>query len=668
MIPNAPRSARTRTRGEWRGKAQLGAERASPNHDRNSPVTQTDALAPPSPGRFALPAWLVRMLRPAPLPVDGTRIVAAMLGIAGPQALAYATGHRDVLALVSTGALCASFSDLTTSYRYRMRRLGLTAVLGAAGFAAGAATSAPWQVIAVVVAVGVLSVLCSRMGDLWAAAGAQMITFCIVATGHGVPARMPLGEIVLWFAAGELLLLALAASTWPFRRTAPARAAVARVFEAALSMFEDPQSPVAARQELTRALNNAHDLLATGGSVARSRVHDRLHLVLSHTTPVVEASVALAHAGVRPPEASLQRLRSIADGVRSGALAPPPTPAESGDEEVRALDDALIDLVDSWRDAQLRSPRMAQQQLGARERFRLWRANTAFGWDGWRAALRLAACLVLAESLTLALGLQQPYWVAMTVALALKPNSGSVFARVTMRAVGTVLGVLLAAGVLSLSPHGWPTVLFLLVMAAALPEALSRHYGLFTAAVTSVVLMLVSQTHLFPQQIPAERLVNSLLGCAIALVVGHLLRPERGPALPRRIAGAVETVSEYLQLSLPGPAGSASTAADERSPLRRRAYRELSDLRAALQQQLLEPGSTRTAEQWWTSVILLERVLDAATERAVLVGQRADDQLQDAQRAVSEMRTTARRLRGSAHVEPADLRRRLDDVYGRISG
>jgi uncharacterized membrane protein YccC len=307
---------------------------------------------------------------------------------------------------------------------------------------------------------------------------------------------------------------------------------------------------------------------------------------------------------------------------------------------------------------------VVQQRLGACERFRLWRANTAFGWDTWRAALRLAACLVLAEGLTLALGLQQPYWVAMTAALALKPNSGSVFARVVLRAIGTVVGVLLAAGLLAIAPHGWLSVLFLVVVAAALPEALSRHYGLFTAAVTSVVLLLISQTHLFPQQIPPERLVNSLLGCGIALVVGHLLWPERGPALPRRIAAAVESVSEYLHLALPE---SAAEPADERSPLRRRAYRELSDLRAALQQQLLEPGSTRIAEQWWTSVILLERVLDAATERAVLNG-RGGDQLQDAQRAVSEMRVTARRLRDSDDVGPADLRARLDDVHARLSG
>lgn len=183
---------------------------------------------------------------------------------------------------------------------------------------------------------------------------------------------------------------------------------MARVFEATLSMFEAPGSSVAARQDLTRALNDAHDILATGGSVARSRVHDRLHLVLSRTTPVVEAAVALAHARVRPPNATLHRLRTIADCVRSGALTPPSAVGEPGSDEVRALDDALVDLVDSWRDAQLRSPQLSQQRLGARERFRLWRANTAFGWDGWHAALRLAVCLVLAEALTLALGLQQP--------------------------------------------------------------------------------------------------------------------------------------------------------------------------------------------------------------------------------------------------------------------
>lgn len=625
-------------------------------------MSQTSTASLNRPRRAHLATWLGRMLRPAPLPVDWTRICAATLAIAGPQAAGLAFGHHDALVLVSTGALCASFSDLTTSYRHRLQRIGLTTVLGAAGFAAGAATATPWQTTAVVVAVSVLSVVCSRMGDLWAASGAQMLTFCIVATGHG-SAQIPLGEEVLYFACGELLLLALAAATWPFRRTAPARAAVARVFEAAVRMFDAEGTD--ARQELTKALNDAQDILATGGSVARSRVYDRLHVVLSHATPAVEASVALAHAGVRPPEATLDHMRTIAGCVRSGALAPARTATESdarGDDRVRALDHALAELVQHWRDARLWSPEMLQQRLGVRERFRLWRANTAFGRSGWHAALRMAVCLALAEGATLALGLDQPYWVAMTVALTLKPNSGSVFARVVLRAVGTVLGVLLAAAVLALVPAGWPTLPFLLVLAAFLPEALSRHYGLFTVVVTSMVLLQLSQSHVFPEQVPAVRLVDSLLGCAIVLVVGHLLWPvERGPALPAQLAAAVESVSEYVQLSL-------AESARERSPLRRRTYRQLSDLRTALQQQLLEPGTNRVAEQWWSSVIALERVVDAATERAVLLHQDGAETLQDTQRTVSAMRTTARRLRTSADVTPQELRRRLDDVYTQVTG
>ena len=623
-------------------------------------MSRTDARRPPNAARALLPAWLLQMLRPAPIPVDWTRICAATLGIAGPQAVGLAIGHHDVLVLVSTGALCASFSDLTASYRYRLRRIARTGLLGTAGFAAGAATSAPWQAVGVIVAVSALSVVCSRLGDRWAASGAQMLTFCIVATGHG-SARMPLGQEVLAFAAGTALLLALAASTWPFRRTAPARAAVARVFEAAVRMFDAPDA-VPARQELTRALNDAHDILARSGSVARSRVHDRLHLVLSHATPVVEASVALAHAGVRPPEATLRRLRTIAGCVRSGALVPPPAAGESGDPEVRALDRGLDDLVTRWRDARLWSPEGVQQRLGARERFRLQRANAALGRSGWHAVLRMALCLGLAEGIALALGLDQSYWVAMTVALALKPNSGSVFARVVLRAIGTVLGVLFAAAVLALVPPGWATLPFLLVLAAFLPEALSRHYGLFTVVVTSVVLLQVSQTRLFPEQVPAARLVDSLLGCAVVLVVGHLLWPvDRGPALPQRIATAVESVSEYVQVSLGG-------TARDRSPLRRRTYRQLSDLRAALQQQLQEPGAHRVAEQWWSSVIALERVVDAATERAVLVPPGGAEALQDAQRSVSALRTTARRLGTSADVEPQDLRRRLDEVRAQVTG
>ncbi|MCI2423666.1 FUSC family protein [Saccharopolyspora sp. K220] len=593
--------------------------------------------------RFVPPLWLLRMLRPIPIPADWTRVCAASVGMGAPQVVGLLTGRMDEAVLASVGALCASFSDLTGSYQYRLRRVGLAAILGALGFAAGAAAAGPWWAAAIVLAVSVPSVLSSRMGDLWSSGGAHMLTFCVVATGQK-SAALPLGAQVWWFFAGELLLLALVAATWPFRGTAPARGVVAAVFEATLRMF-DAESPVAARQNLTKALDNAHDVLVGAGSMSRSRVRDRLYLVYTHATPIVEASVSLAHAGKRPPERACEALRELARCMRTGEV---PAPYRVGADEsplVRALDRGIEDLITRLRRA--KRPQVSGEQ---RERLRL-----SFGRSTWAQVFRMVLCLALAEGIGLAAGLDEPYWVALTAALVLKPNSGSVFARTLMRAVGTVAGVLIASALLVLVPTGWWMLPFIVALAAKLPVALNRHYGLFSAVVTALVLLQMSQIEHF---LPVARLIDTLVGCAIVLVVGFLLRPlGKGPALPDRFADAVEAVSEYVSQSLAG-------VRHGRSVLRRRTYRQLADLRAALQQQLMDPTAVAEAERWWPTIIVLERVVDAATEKAVLNN---PQDLQKAQRLVSTMRTATRQLR-AAPVPPADLRVELERIYADVAG
>ncbi|SFE34356.1 Uncharacterized membrane protein YccC [Actinopolyspora alba] len=619
--------------------------------------------------RIVVPSWLRRMLRPAPIPVDWSRVGVAALGIAGPQAVGLASGRIAETILLSLGALCISFSDLTSSYRYRLRRVGLTVVLGGVGFALGIHAPGPWSAAVVVVTVSVLSVLASRMGDLWAAAGTQMLTFCIVATGHPAETMSANGQL-WWFVAGELTAFALIAATWPFRRTAPARQAVARVFDTTVRMLtaENPRTRTDARQALTRALDEAHDTLitVTAGATARSRVHDRLHVVLSQATPMVEASVALAHAGSRPPERTLTTMRTLARCVRSGATPSPsrPTTHETS-TAVRALEQSLAGLIDSLRTAKLSDPTELADRRDRRARFRAWREGLAVGRSGWLLASRMALCLAVAEVVGLALPLEQPYWVALTVALILKPNSGSVFARAMLRGIGSVLGVVTAAALLALVPHGWWLLPFMVLLAALVPDSLSRHYGLFTGVVTCLVLLKMVQVEPIPA-LPAVRLIDSLLGCAILLVIGVLFSPlRRQTPLARRFAAAVETVSEYVSLSLGGVEQGRSTA-------RRRSYRQLSELRAALRQRLVEPTSASTAEKWWTSIIVLERLVDGATERAIHI-ERGDEafSLQHTQRIVSSMRSTARQLREVASTgaaePPATLPDRLAELGDEIN-
>jgi hypothetical protein len=62
----------------------------------------------------------------------------------------------------------------------------------------------------------------------------------------------------------------------------------------------------------------------------------------------------------------------------------------------------------------------------------------------------------------------------------------------------------------------------------------------------------------------------------------------------------------------------------ERSRLRRRTYRALSNLRAEFQRTMSEPSYvSRRAAAWWPAVVALEEVMDATTATVVAIGRGA---------------------------------------------
>lgn len=110
----------------------------------------------------------------------------------------------------------------------------------------------------------------------------------------------------------------------------------------------------------------------------------------------------------------------------------------------------------------------------------------------------------------------------------------------------------------------------------------------------------------------AARLLDTLLGCGIVLLIGYAPWPTSWYAhLPGQFASTVSAVCEYLEQAL------VARSADRRR-LRRRAYRGLSDLRTEFQRTMSEPrGASRRATLWWPAVVGLEQVMDAATATAV---------------------------------------------------
>ncbi|WP_157536341.1 FUSC family protein [Kitasatospora mediocidica] len=229
-----------------------------------------------------------------------------------------------------------------------------------------------------------------------------------------------------------------------------------------------------------------------------------------------------------------------------------------------------------------------------------------------RYGLRVALCIAVAEAVTAGLPLNRSYWVPMTVAFVLKPDLGSVFLRAVSRALGTLLGVALTAAVLSLSTDKWLLATIAALCVALLPYVAAAHYGLTTAVMTPMALILVQ---LGGQSGAAEfwpRVLDTVLASVIVLVFGYLLWPERPPhRIEPRIVAAATAVRAYL--------GSVVRQQHQRQDqqqaqiwLRRTAYRSLADARQEVQQGLTEPPPAgRQAEAWLPATTALERLSGA---------------------------------------------------------
>jgi len=313
-----------------------------------------------------------------------------------------------------------------------------------------------------------------------------------------------------------------------------------------------------------------------------------------------------------------------------------------------------------------------------RERLTRGAEQLLAGRIAWDFTLRLMICTGVAAVLSEVLPLQRSYWMVLTVGIILKPDYGSVFARAVQRGIGTVIGAVLGAAILALVPYGPWLLLPFGVLAALLPYAKARNFGLVATFLTPLVVLLIDLLDTAGWHLAEARLIDTVLGCAVVLLVGYAPWPSAWQAhLPGQFAGAVRAVCAYADEALvTAPAARTAAAvatasvvssADsggppaQRSRLRRRAFRALSNLRAEFQRTMSEPAAvSRRASAWWPAVVGLEEVMDAVTATVVAIGRGAAvpeptgvHQLTGALRAVADAIESGTPPRGPAPL-PTD--------------
>lgn len=564
--------------------------------------------------RWTAPRWLVEVMRPRRTPPPWARMVRAPLAIAVPVALGMATGHIEVGLPAAMGGLCSTMAERGGPYFGRVKRVGTVAVFGGTlGLASGLFLHGRgWLTVLGIVLLALVSAVLSVAGNVGSVTGLQLLLFAVLGTG-------PLGLITPWwmvvgpFVVGAAWGLCLSLVGWVFFRRVPEERSVSAVYRAIAPMARAVGTDAfgTTRQQLTTALNTAYDdLLTTRAALAGSDSRQaRLVLLLNQSYLLAAAVVTLDHEGNRPDPEVDRFVLAVANTVEAGGQSLPPLPRTPTDTPGgQALSEALETVAAVVAGATVAPQETTLLSTGARHWLRAFGAELRNGSLARLYALRLMVCMGVAAAISEVLPLQRSYWVMLTVAVVLKPDFGSVFARAVQRGVGTIVGAVLGAVLLAVLPYGPLLLIPLAVFTFLMPYGMSRNYALLAASLTPVVVFLIDLLTRGGWQLAEDRLIDTAIGCAVVLLLGYLPWPSSWYArIGPQFADAVRETAHFLDHAFAGPDS-------DRSLVRRHAYRQLSDLRTVFQQALAEPASlNRQASAWYPAAVALERTIDTIT-------------------------------------------------------
>jgi uncharacterized membrane protein YccC len=518
------------------------------------------------------------------------------LGVALPLAAGLLLGSLPAGLVVSSGALNVCFTDGDDPYRQRARRMLLGTFLVGLAVLTGTLS-------------GHDAVISIAIAGIWAFAAGMMVAVSQTATDIGVVTLVTLivfsaqpmephraVSAGLLAVAGGLFQTLLALAFWPVQRFEPERRALANLFaelaRAAASPASSSEAPSASAQA-----TEAHNTLATLGTI-HSLEADRYRSLLNQAERMRLSLLALARLRVRigrerenEETASLDRffelssrlLAAIGRSLRSNvsidaqqdtldqivALAEVlrVSPARTDSPALAALAGDALHQMDAMA-GQLRSSvelaahatpegvaeferRQSRTSwtLRLRGSLAILRANLTFESAAFRHAVRLAVCVALGDGIGRAVSWHRTYWLPMTVAIVLKPDFSATFSRGVLRVAGTLTGLAFATVLFHIFST---TVVTQIVLIAILTFVLrsfgAANYGILTAAVSALVVLLIGLTGVSAKDVIAARAVNSIAGGALALAVYWLWPTWERYRVNENVARLLDAYRDYFRL------------------------------------------------------------------------------------------------------------------------
>ena len=474
---------------------------------------------------------------------------------------------------VAIGLLFIAIADCTDARSVRLRTMlwailwvGLGVLLGGLVGDFGA--------VHVAVAL-VLALACGYAGALGPRGGLiGVLTLVLFAFYAGAPVVVDVALVDTGlFVLGGLITIAVNLLLSPPRRLEAARAAIAHAYrelqDAATRRGVELAAPTVAGAVMTGRTVVGHEgcvgeTAAWAGRLLSDaeRTRRALLALLSERdidagyvdrlcSATADTSRAVADELSWPP--GLPGGRRGRSGTALGAVralidqAPDPRLAALARAIAEPLADAVASVDGPWptgRRAEIEHPTLPRAAILPR-----LRAHLSLSDPIAEHAIRLTIAFGGATLASVLIGVSHAYWVPLTVAWVAKPDLSGTVSRVTMRIIGTILG-LIAVSVLLLAAQGLPDSRIVLVVAVGATGALtlaylSANYPLAVLGITSFVLLVEYLSGDDARYDVVARLLATVIGGVWVLLVASI-RPRRSssPALAA-LRATVTALREY---------------------------------------------------------------------------------------------------------------------------
>ena len=486
-------------------------------------------------------------------------------------------GSPQLAASAAIGAFIAGVATFQRSYRPRP----LLALAAAAGLSLSTFVgylASPWSPLFVLV-VGVWAFMGGLAWSLGPAAGVVATNtisamLVVVALTENIPQALQHAGVIAVGGVVQALLVVV----WPIRRWGAQRDALADAYASMADYARrlrhdpyagfDPDPLMAARNAATvtrrQARTRPPELGGRRGTMERMRPalaaladprvgaaeegpeRDRAREILGAAAEVLDAVARSIRTGRRVdvPERTYRALALRSTGpVLSGAA------RQSGLLLIGLLADTADSLESPGGDGDvsplgnLSRPSVHEMlPVAAHAVRRNWRWSSPV----LRHAVRVGVVAAVGETIGLLLPFGHGYWAPLTAVMVMRPDFSQTYSRGVARIAGTVLGVVLASLVIrAAAPDDWVLTALAVVAIGGAYLTILTGYAAMSACIAAYVVFLLAMDSNALVSTAEERVGQTLLGGALALIAYALFPTWQTVRLPDRLAAYIEAGGGY---------------------------------------------------------------------------------------------------------------------------